>query len=232
MKYRPADDEGFRQDTDALSADYLGTNVRPRERRVVGRGTLGVQVRPTEVAEGYERVRGSDFLVARIEPFVAFGGDLPFDVVFVVGFDGVQSPLLDVRFSVRPDRMEAVTATRIRVIPLDALVQEAVMEHRAVFREVSPGELHAVSDSARHNVYVEAMAASRFASRRRISDDDLRRVAEVYRLAVARRQPPTSAVREELRLSNRNVARKWVQRARQEGFLEPAPGERRGGLIR
>jgi hypothetical protein len=187
---------------------------------------------PEEVIDEYEHVRGSDFLVARRSPVIAFGGELPFDVLLIIGFDGITSPLLDVRFMARWDTEEPVTSTRIRQVPIDQLAQEAIRNHRLVFREVQPGHLQVVLEQDRRVAYLAAMDSDRYASRRRILDADLLSVAEAYRVAVAESKPPTAAVEQQLGLPNRNVAKKWVQRARSAGFLEPAPGPRRGGVQR
>lgn len=67
--------------------------------------------------------------------------------------------------------------------------------------------------------------------KRRIGDDHLREVADVYRQAVTEgRRNPTKAVGEELGL-NRSTAGKHVQRARERDFLGPAPGPMRAGEV-
>jgi len=55
-----------------------------------------------------------------------------------------------------------------------------------------------------------------------VSDDELRRVAAIYRTAVARRQPPTKTVATEMHVA-RSTAGRWVVEARKRGFLGPAP---------
>ena len=44
----------------------------------------------------------------------AFGGDLPYDVIFVVRYNGVVSSMDEVRYLVRPDRDIPVSTTNIR----------------------------------------------------------------------------------------------------------------------
>lgn len=205
---------------------------RPRTRKFLGGHTTGVETSPDSVPADYEVVRGTDFLVPRREVFAAYGADLPYDVIFAVGFDGVTSPVIDVRYRMRPDTREPVTATRVREVPLDQLVREAILRHRSVFRRVAPDQLRAVPDAERVAAYEPEMVRGRYSGRRRIADEDLVRVAEVYRLAVARGAAPTAAVQRELQLPTRNTAKKWVKRARELRFLQPAPGERRGGLTR
>lgn len=54
-----------------------------------------------------------------------------------------------------------------------------------------------------------------------ISDDELQRVADIYRAANARRKPPTAAVAREMNVP-RSTAAKWVMKARERDLLEPA----------
>jgi hypothetical protein len=229
VKYEPDYDAVFGGDAGDLVSAYLRTPARPSKREIVGGQGRAFDTKPEIVADEYKKVPGTDFLVRKQETFLAYGGELPFDVLMTIGFDGVESPLLDVRFMVRPDRQFPVTATRARLVPLDALVREATLQHRSVYRESKPGHLRAVSTEERQASYALVVESGRFASRRRISDEDLRSVAEVYRL-FGTSGSPTAAVQQELNLPNRNVAKKWVQRARERGFLEPAQGERRGGV--
>jgi hypothetical protein len=63
--------------------------------------------------------------------------------------------------------------------------------------------------------------------RRPQSDDDWRRVAELYRRAVASGSPPSRAIAGEFGVGEA-TARKWVQGARERGFLRPAVGRRAG----
>ena len=65
----------------------------------------------------------------------------------------------------------------------------------------------------------------------RLSDDEMRRVADVYRDALAAGEPPTKAVSTKLYTSRPNAAR-WVSEARRRGLLGDAPGKRRAGEIR
>jgi hypothetical protein len=64
-------------------------------------------------------------------------------------------------------------------------------------------------------------------ARRPDSDDDWRRLAELYRRAVAGGSPPSQAIAAEFGVT-RATARKWVQMARQRGFLGAAVGRRSG----
>jgi len=59
------------------------------------------------------------------------------------------------------------------------------------------------------------------------TDESLRVVAQVYRMAIAARDDPTAAVASGLQLPRPTAAR-WVKTARQRGFLGPTE-ERRAG---
>jgi hypothetical protein len=63
--------------------------------------------------------------------------------------------------------------------------------------------------------------------RRPQDDDGWRRVAELYRRAVAGGSPPSRAIAAEFGATEAS-ARKWVQEARERGFLRPALGRRAG----
>jgi hypothetical protein len=56
---------------------------------------------------------------------------------------------------------------------------------------------------------------------------DLQRIAEIYRRAVAGGMAPSREIADEFGVT-RATARKWVQRARERGFLAPALGRRAG----
>lgn len=226
MRYQhPFEDQAL----DELLQEHLGRPERPPQRTVATYRTVGLRMHPEDIDADFARVGRSEFLVARQTPFVVYGGDLPFDVLLVVGFDGVNSPLLDLRLMSRWDTAEPVTSTRLRKVPVDQLVREAVTNHRPVFRQESPGVLVIVQDEEQRSAYVTAVTDERNSSRRRTNEDELVHVAWVYRLAVLKSMPPTRAVQDALHLPNRNIARKMVERARAKGYLEPAVGPRRGG---
>ena len=54
----------------------------------------------------------------------------------------------------------------------------------------------------------------------RVTDDELRKVADIYRAAHVARKPPTAEVAREMHVS-RSTAGRYVQRARKQGFLGP-----------
>lgn len=65
---------------------------------------------------------------------------------------------------------------------------------------------------------------------RRISDEFLQRVADVYRDAMAAGRPPVAAIVGELH-AERSTAGRWVMLARQRGFLGPAKGTMAGEVV-
>lgn len=69
-------------------------------------------------------------------------------------------------------------------------------------------------------------------SRRRVLNDDfLLSVAHIYRNAIASRESPGLAVQHHLGPTSAENARRWVQLAREAGFLRPAPGKGQAGEI-
>ena len=204
--------------------------LRPRQVMIGPDPAHGWGMSSELMNEQFVLIRGTDLWVPRREAYIAFGGELPYDVVFEVGFDGVHSPVREVRFRQRPDRPLPVTSALIRTVRLDSLVRRAISENRRAYRLNSEEMLVSVSPEERLTVNL-AVAKNRVGeARRRIPDSDLQRVADIYLRAIAERRHPTKAVQDELRLRNRNTAKKWVQRARAEGLLPPAPGPRRGGV--
>jgi hypothetical protein len=86
-------------------------------------------------------------------------------------------------------------------------------------------------DDEEHEQYLRARRREERAGLRRVTDDDLRRVAEAYRAALSAGQPPTFEVQRALRLNTRGQAARWVEKARDAGFLGLAPGWRRAGEV-
>jgi hypothetical protein len=211
-----------------LNYPYFKGRQRPRHVVIGSDPIAGIESSPENLESDYVRIRESSLMVPRREAFAAAGGDLPYDVIFIVGFDGIESPVEDVRYLRRPNG-PPVTSTLIRTVRIDPLVKQAISEYRTAYRRKSDTLLVWVGPDERQSVYLTAMDRSVGESRRRITDSDLRRVAKVYLHALADRVNPTEAVEKELRLPNRNTAKKWVQASRRAAFLPPALGERRGG---
>jgi hypothetical protein len=124
----------------------------------------------------------------------------------------------------------AIDSAGLRALPVGRLVQTA-LDRQAVYRvKGNTVRLRTEDDSARdHAAYLAARDEARRPGRRRITDGDLARVAEVYRQALALGRPPTRAVQEALRLRSRPQAARWVDQARRYRFLGPAPARRRAG---
>lgn len=70
-------------------------------------------------------------------------------------------------------------------------------------------------------VYTQARAQSATARRRRLSDDDLTRVAETYQTAQHDKQPVIAAVAQEMHVSKSRAAH-LIKEARKAGILPPA----------
>jgi hypothetical protein len=73
--------------------------------------------------------------------------------------------------------------------------------------------------------YAEGARAPRRGSP--ITDENLRQVAEVYRAALERGDPPTETVANVLNVA-RSTAARWVSKARERDFLGPAMRGRAG----
>jgi hypothetical protein len=137
-----------------------------------------------------------------------------------------------------------INGEALRRLPIDALRRQAT--HQVAFRVVPdpeggapqlvpavPPEDLALTDDQRAAVerqFRETYAQQTRAPRRRgpLRDEDLRHVAQVYRAAIARGQPPTRSVAEDCGVA-RSTAGRWVAEARRRGVLGPAkarqPGE-------
>jgi hypothetical protein len=148
---------------------------------------------------------------------------------------------IDLRLVARPDG-DPVTPEGLRRVPLGRVVREVerqpIVLHRVSMRDaIGEGVAWGASgagEQARRDraAYRRALDRQRAERRRwRLDDATLRKVAAVYRKALAVGRPPTAAVQQHFRLARRGQAAKWVQRTRQEGHLGPAPGRRRKGEV-
>jgi hypothetical protein len=161
--------------------------------------------------------------------------ELPCLVSLVVENVGAEPHCCELHVMARPGG-EPVTGETLRRVPVADLVGRVVAAQPVWVRTDDPdtwqlldstGDLDLTGqDRSELNAYVRARRRDEVKGRRRISDDDLRRVAEAYRAALARGSAPTQEVRSVLRLRTDAQAARWVMRARQEGFLGEAP--RRG----
>lgn len=231
MTYYSAFDHDTYGEAGELIRDFLQDNTRPKTRRIETNSTFGLQSTEEDIDARFVRLRGSDLLIPRRAVFVAFGGRLEYDLLFIVGFDGTRSPLHDVRYIQRPERSaKPVASSRIRNVPLDALVREAISSKRVVYRRIAPDAIRWVSDEEKEAVNDVAGRATRYTARSSATGGQLQLVAEEYRMAIARGEYPTKRVQTALNLPSRDVAAKWVQKARAANLLPPAPGERKSGF--
>ena len=217
---------------EAMDLDYpvVRSNQRPRHVMIEPDPAVGMEMMSEELEKAFVQIKGTALWVPAREAYIAFGGDLVYDVVFEVAFDGVQSPVREVRYRQRPDRPKPVTSALIRTVRLDALVKRAISENRTAYRRMSPQLMVSVSPEERQAAYMPTIGKALGEARRRIPDSEYERAAEIYLRALSERRDPTKAVQAELRLSSRDAAKKRVQKARALGHLSPAPGERRGGV--
>lgn len=126
-----------------------------------------------------------------------------------------------------------VTSDGLRGLPVARMLREAEWQQPHLLRRPGASSRYGSGEGdsrAKGNAaYQRARRNAERQGRRRITDEDLRRVAEVYRSAGSTGRPPTAAVEHELHLRTRAQAARWVRRAREEGFLNPAPGPRQQG---
>jgi len=125
-----------------------------------------------------------------------------------------------------------ITSALLRTIRVRELTESVAS--RALPLRVTEGGVHSLRAGEHfaedRRAYLRARRKEEARGRRRLTDDDLRRVAEAYRRALPI-EPTAGAVRRDLRLGNEAQARRWIKRARDEGFLGPAPGRRQKGEV-
>jgi hypothetical protein len=167
--------------------------------------------------------------------------DLPYLVSLVVENVGAEPRCCELHVLARPDGAP-VTSENLRRLPVGELVRRVVAEQDVWVSETGdfPWTLldrtntgdPAGRDREEFHAYLRARKREERRGRRRITDDDLRRVADTYRRALAQGEPPTQAVKDALVLKNTARAARWVMRARQEGFLGEAPRRGLKGEVR
>jgi hypothetical protein len=159
-------------------------------------------------------------------------------VTFEVAVDDPQLPLIVLTVAMEGsdvvcDRVTFVRRQGERRLPISKLrapikrfATEAASHAAVELEEVRPdGSFR----GRRRSGTVDAFLAElpRTQRGRRLSDEDLQRVAEIYREALADRKPPTKAVERALPTSRSNAGR-LVQEARRRGFLGAATPRRAG----
>lgn len=124
---------------------------------------------------------------------------------------------------------EAITTSLLRKLPLRRIIEE-VAGPRAAFRLVQkpggglerrPAILTDAGKQAWTSAYEKAAKADVPRRGKRVTDERLERVAEIYLSAKAQGQHPTQSVVTALNTSRSNASR-WVAEARRRGLLEPA----------
>lgn len=118
-----------------------------------------------------------------------------------------------------------VTAATLRAVAIDKLMRLAVAE------AMQEGDLQADgafepqerTTSAGRDAFYERYRRGARRPRRGspLTDENLQQVAELYRAAVKRGDPPTETVSEQLHIA-RSTAGRWVAAARKRGLLGPA----------
>ncbi len=134
-------------------------------------------------------------------------------------------------------RTGAVTGGKLRRVPLPRLIEMAGaraayrlvrkrgggLEHRRAIETVEGKESWL-------SAYQEAADSPRPRRGKRVPDETLQRVAEVYRAALLSGHPPVRSVQEAFayRVARSTVGR-WVMEARHRGYLGEAPAPGRAG---
>jgi hypothetical protein len=156
---------------------------------------------------------------------------LPYLVRAVVENTPAGPRCVDLRLVARPDG-PPITPEGLRRVPLGRVIRE-VERDQVVWHEKQGGAWAVASGEVSRRdraAYRRALARRQAQGRRwQLDETTLRKVADVYRRAVAAGEAPTAAVQRHFGLNTRGQAAKWVQRARQEGNLGPAPGRRKKG---
>lgn len=112
-----------------------------------------------------------------------------------------------------------ITTERARV-PVRELVEQAA--HAMVLRAAGEGGvLEPIEERAEAEAFIAARDSERRNARRRITDEELQQVAEIYRRAKAMGRSTGAALELELGLTP-DQARQRVVKARRAGYLEAA----------
>jgi hypothetical protein len=128
------------------------------------------------------------------------------------------------RLEVRPLDHAEVTGDTLRRIPIARWLGFLMTE--AMWRVTAPGEMQTGMLQAERAEFYEryAQGARRPRSGSPITADHLCKVAELYRAALERGDPPTQTVADEM-YAARSTAARWVAKARERGLLGPSlPG--------
>src|SRR5277367_6283912 len=75
---------------------------RPIRVEIANDGIVGISSLPGGLDGDFVALRGTEVFIPTRQAFVVAGGDLPYDVTLIIGFDGAESSLLEVRYETRP----------------------------------------------------------------------------------------------------------------------------------
>lgn len=169
---------------------------------------------------------GSDFAAPR--RFVASGDLISLDIE--VSRDGIGRCLaVEVRAGSRSDPL---TSASLR-LPLATLTRQAVAAAARMYTPVGESDqpvfrlLSTPSDAGEDFYQGFTEKARRPRSGSPLTDDHLRQVAELYRAAVKRGDPPDETIAREMHAA-RSTAARWVAKARERGILGPSVRGRAG----
>ncbi len=195
--------------------DQTFTKIRPH-RQPDGRVVAHVELR-----DGY-------YVPSR---FLAVSDAVSLDVE--VGNDGVPRCR---RLELVASPGEAITSESLRRVPVARLLRQATAGAARQFEPLEPGgePVFQLVPSAPREVadfYRRYVTDTRRPRRGvPVSDDHLKQVAELYRAALDRGDPPTQTVADAMHAA-RSTAARWIAKARERGFLGAAlpsqAGERR-----
>lgn len=142
-----------------------------------------------------------------------------------------------VGLTITPGASSAVTGTMLRRLTLGRLVDEAALEAATVLgvQEDLGGGITQIGPVTNRDEAAEVLDRAEPVRKPRqgspITDEHLKKVAELYKKALRTKGPrkaPTEAVAMQMHAS-RSTAGRWVEKAREKGFLEPAQRGKAGG---
>jgi hypothetical protein len=127
---------------------------------------------------------------------------------------------------------ESVSGEELDRLSFDELVRRAVahaaMRSTAVARGPSGNPSHLLTNAEGDDFYRQLTKGARRPRKGSpVTDSNLQTVADVYRMAVERGDPPTKTVANQLHIA-RSTAGRWVQKARERGFLGKAKARTAG----
>lgn len=140
-----------------------------------------------------------------------------FDVAVRVAFDGTRMTATEVKVEQRQGG-PAVTGEALRSVTVDAFVRHSV---RANFELPDDRRFY-------HAYGLLSVEDAIHMGNAGPTDETLRWVARLYRLALATGEPPTTAIRQVFHIAP-STAGQWVARARAKGLLGPPEGPGKAG---